>query len=330
MRGFDYRNLCLLASTTIICLLVFEATLRLTYPLYSNYNTEMWRHAKELKVISDDPRIAHENKANAHARQYGVDISINSNGWRDREYQTNTEDYRIMVLGDSITLGWGVESDKTFPKVLEKLINENKNATVEVINAGVGNYNTEMEVYSFLKKGGQYNPDTIIMAYYTNDAEITHHRPGMLEYLLMKTYTYGFLWDRYLNLKMKLTPQSHYTVFYSSLYEPSFEGRVRAEKAVARLTEYCSKHDIELYIIVIPEMHGYEDYPFQQATEFVKTVGWKNNTTVIDLLPYFKDHNPRELWVSPEDPHPNAIGHAIIARGIYESMFKDREMFEKR
>jgi lysophospholipase L1-like esterase len=38
-----------------------------------------------------------------------------------------------------------------------------------------------------------------------------------------------------------------------------------------------------------------------------------------DLLPSFQGQEPTSLWVSLEDHHPNAAGHAIIARGILES-----------
>ena len=211
-----HRNVFLLISTIIIFLIFLEIILRLTYPIYSNYNTEMWRYAKEIKQINSNPKIAHNHKPNSEAKLYGTEIKINSAGWRDKEYSLETENYRVMILGDSITLGWGVNVEDTFSNVLERNLNEEN--TIEVINTGVGNYNTEMEVYSFLEKGKQYSPDSIILAYYINDAEITHEIPGKIRYLLMKTYLYSFVSDRIINVKIRANQQNQYLDFYSDLY----------------------------------------------------------------------------------------------------------------
>jgi lysophospholipase L1-like esterase len=80
---------------------------------------------------------------------YGVNISTNSLGFRsDREYsQAKKENVtRILVIGDSITLGWGVNYKQTYPKLLENFLNKgSKDKQYEVINTGVGNYNSVNE-----------------------------------------------------------------------------------------------------------------------------------------------------------------------------------------
>ena len=56
------------------------------------------------------------------------------------------------MLGDSLAFGWGVPVEKTSSKQLEQML-INAGHDVEVINTGVGNYNTEMEVAYFLERG---------------------------------------------------------------------------------------------------------------------------------------------------------------------------------
>ncbi|MBI2136465.1 SGNH/GDSL hydrolase family protein [Candidatus Woesearchaeota archaeon] len=321
-----YKNFFLLFSVILIMLLFFEIALRLAYPLYSNYNTEMWRYAKEIKALSSNPLIAHEHKPNAVSFLYGTEIKTNSIGWRDYGYDVTTDKYRIMILGDSITLGWGVDFNYTFPKILERLLREN-NPNIEVINTGVGNYNSEMEVNSFLEKGSRYNPDMVVLAYYINYAEITHKNPNAIVYLLQKSYTYSFFSDKVINLKINLFKQNQFKNFYSALYEKDFEGRIHAKKAIDLLAEYAKKNNIPLYIVIIPEMHSFDPYPFQEVTDFVMQAASKNNIAAIDLLPYFKGNEPRTLWVSPEDAHPNAFGQIIIAKGIYQNIFKENPIF---
>ena len=72
----------------------------------------------------------------------GIDFSVstNSNGLRDRnfEYYKSEDVFRILVLGDSFTFGYGVEEDCTYPKLLEKkLRKEFPTSEIEVINSGI-------------------------------------------------------------------------------------------------------------------------------------------------------------------------------------------------
>ena len=66
--------------------------------------------------------------------------AANSHGFRDDEVvlekPTNTR--RILVIGDSFTVGANVEMLEAYPQVLERLMNEDSDTTVEIVNAAVG------------------------------------------------------------------------------------------------------------------------------------------------------------------------------------------------
>ena len=59
-----------------------EGIVRLKNASMKDYNTEMWRYARELKFPSPDPRLGHEHVANAHALLQSVDIRTNAWGLR--------------------------------------------------------------------------------------------------------------------------------------------------------------------------------------------------------------------------------------------------------
>jgi lysophospholipase L1-like esterase len=76
--------------------------------------------------------------------EFEYDININSLGLRDREInQQPSNKTRIFCFGDSWTFGWGVELEKSWPKVMERFLIENKQA-VEVINCGRGGQYTTL------------------------------------------------------------------------------------------------------------------------------------------------------------------------------------------
>lgn len=89
---------------------------------------------------------------------------INSIGLRENEFPINKGDnFRIVCFGDSWTVGWGVELDYSWPKVLDKLFKDNGFTNVEVINCAKGgdftvSYKSKMEPVLELLK-----PDLVLV-----------------------------------------------------------------------------------------------------------------------------------------------------------------------
>ena len=163
----------ILGALTLAVIAAFtEASVRLLADDGLQFDLEMWKYARDVKVVSPDPLIGHEHGANRSAKLMGVEFETNSQGLRDREHTVERQAGvpRILMLGDSLTVGWGVPVDATFSKRIERLFAE-KGATVEVVNTGVGNWNTVQETEYFLTKGHLYRPDIV-------RPELFHQRCG--------------------------------------------------------------------------------------------------------------------------------------------------------
>jgi hypothetical protein len=52
----------------------------------------------------------------------------------------------------------------------------------------------------------------------------------------------------------------------------------------------------------------------------VQAAAEQNGVAFVDLLPYLKDRASADLWVTPPDPHPNALAHGLIAQGIFDAL----------
>ncbi|MCZ6594938.1 MAG: SGNH/GDSL hydrolase family protein, partial [Bacteroidetes bacterium] len=102
-----------------------------------------------------------------NSSEYHVELSTNSYGLRDREYPLNkdSDTFRILILGDSYTFGWGVKIERIFPKLVEQDLNlEYTKPRVGVINCGVYGYGTQHQ-YKFMRKYGyRLKPDLVIIA----------------------------------------------------------------------------------------------------------------------------------------------------------------------
>ena len=317
------QNFILAFSSVFITLCVAELALRLFYPLIANYDLEMWRYDTYLKVYKGE---SHRNRTGGHIKNlYGADVSINSKGLRDREYDYKKIEgvCRILVLGDSSTLGWGVPLNSTYSKRLESLLNAGApRKKYEVINAGVCNYNTKDEV-SFLKDEGlKYAPDAVILGYSMNDPE-PHAAIRRLD-IRRHSYLCAFIVSRWHNIRVKITRGLNYADYYRSLYSAGAPGLADYNSAIEDLKATTRTKRIPLLVALIPDLHDLKNDPFADLDRFVanKFSGYRN-VRVLDLAPAFsKSTSPRAWWVSSEDAHPNADAQEIIAGAIYPEIIK--------
>jgi lysophospholipase L1-like esterase len=68
--------------------------------------------------------------------EFSYTVQTNSLGFRDRNFDlSKKEKFRILAIGDSFTYGWGVETDQSWPKVLESRL-RTSGYDVEIANLG--------------------------------------------------------------------------------------------------------------------------------------------------------------------------------------------------
>ena len=90
---------------------------------------------------------------------YKIAYRINSKGLRDDEtsYEKPKGIFRIVLVGDSNTYGYGVPIEKHFSTLLEGYYKD-----VEVINMGVGGWGVDQELLNLRAEGFRYEPDLVI------------------------------------------------------------------------------------------------------------------------------------------------------------------------
>lgn len=128
-------------------------------------------------------------------------VRVNSDGLRDREHTKakppNT--LRVAVLGDSFTEAIQVPVEQTFWSKLERKLGNCEavkgKKNVEVINFGVMGYGTAQELIMLRKKVWDYNPDIVVLAFFTGN-DIINNSPK-LEYDLYRPF---FVYDASGNL----------------------------------------------------------------------------------------------------------------------------------
>jgi len=318
------KNVFLFIAASLLMVLFLEIGLRITYPLYANYNTEMWRYAVELKQLSSFPNLNHEHVPNKTVRLYGVEFKTNSFGLRaDKEYSIPKPNgtIRVLVLGDSVTAGWGVDYKNTYPKVLESLLNNYFQEPFEVVNTGVGNYNSVFELAA-LKKFMKLDPDVIVLGFYFNDIEKTPYSSKLSYQMKSKFYLYAFLFDKLLNLRLQGVTAESYKMYYTKAYNDASR-RNETKKAITEMIEIAKNHSIPFVLASIPELHEAR-FAYPEVQTFLRDIVNENPGIVHgDFEDIFFGYNSTRLMVSAVDSHPNAEGHKIIAESLFNILLKN-------
>jgi hypothetical protein len=306
-------SIVLMVVSLAIALGIGEAVLRLKNSSMTTYDIEMWRYAKELKAKSDDPELDFDHVKSKSSVLQNVTIRLNEWGLRGGPVQPLPPGgRRILFLGGSIALGWGVPEDQTVEARLERMLSD-RGQPAQVLNAGVGNYNAERYVSRFFKELSGLNPTDIVVHYFLRDAEDLPAGGGNV--VLRHSELAVTLWIAFHRLFDKSGEQT-LVDHYAAIYQPDAPGFVEMQTKLKALAEYGRAHHIRLYLAMTPDVHNLVDYKLGFVHDVMRRVAEADGYTYIDFLPAMRGRSPQDLFAMPGDPHPNALGHELMANAI--------------
>lgn len=154
----------------VTVLIGVEVVLRAFDPIGIVYLYDVRRYFKTMLI--DDDRYAYIHAANTQNTLNGEAVRFNNIGLRgaDISLQKPENSTRLMILGDSVVLGWGVSEQARFTSKLQDLFNRSA-YPADIVAAGVGSWNTRTE-YEFLRHVGiKYDPDILLLLIVPNDTD---------------------------------------------------------------------------------------------------------------------------------------------------------------
>lgn len=111
-------------------------------------------------------------------------LETNSLGLRDSEhhFKKNPGTYRVLLLGDSMSMAEGVELEETYIKQFDKLANHRSEGEyIETINMAIRGYGNDQEVILFERIGQKFHPDLVILAFYERNDFDDNRRGGIFK-----------------------------------------------------------------------------------------------------------------------------------------------------
>jgi lysophospholipase L1-like esterase len=308
-------NLLILILALALSLAGAEAIVRVKNASMTNYDIEMWRYAQELKHVSENPLLGHEHIPNKQAILQSVVIRTNNWGLRGDNVSESAGPgiRRIMLIGSSIALGWGVAEEDTLSAQLQQKFAES-GQTVEVLNGGIGNYNAERAIERFLTRLAPLRPTDIVYLAFVRDGEPLERNEG--NWFLRHSELAVTLWiaaHRVFDSNGEKSLVQH----YQNVYAPGSQSLAAMNLAFAKLADYARTNQVRVTLAMVPDIHNLTNYPLGFVHDIFENIAHKNEFTYVDLLPSLSGLKSQDIFAMAGDPHPNARGHALMAEALF-------------
>lgn len=162
-------KIALAAGSLALALLGTEVALRL-----AGYAPLEQALASRVRLVrpSTFPGRGYELVPGASGSGWGTTVAVNTLGFRGPEPGPETPaSVRIVALGDSVTFGNDLAWEDAWPSALQHRLRV-PGRGIEVLNLGLGGYDTQQEVATLEDLGLALRPSVVILGYCVNDVGV--------------------------------------------------------------------------------------------------------------------------------------------------------------
>jgi lysophospholipase L1-like esterase len=239
---------------------------------------------------------------------------------------------RVVGLGDSVMFGWGVADPDTYlTRLAETLEKSRPSVGWSVLNTAVPGYNTVMEVETLREKALQPAPHLVILNFVGNDLGLPNFLLARRDYLsLRRSFLADFVRSRLGRGTGDLEP---HLAFVSHDLRRWQEGEDR-ERVPARYRDLVGMSAFERAIDELARLARQDGFAVvvlahPEAPDFVRRAaaakGFLLVQTGVRVRELARARGLSGEWepplcITPADPHPSPLGHALIAQALAEAL----------
>lgn len=276
----------------------------------------------------------------------------NAHGLRDAERSVEKPEgvRRLLLLGDSVVEGYGLQETATISSQLQSLYGEENQGT-EVLNFGVSAYCTLAEIELLATKGVKFAPDTVVLVFVENDFDNfnreafplgqTIERPWFAEFLFKRTYFFRLA---FLSLDLFHFRADADPVAWNLQAIRAAGGDNNVVLGLQRFRELADEHNFEPVVAIWPRFEQQDvvdPHPISNADQLiVEALAVEYGIPSFRLSKYFRQElanlkatrpgvqiSPRLAFSQGDELHPSPNGAIVAAKGIHQRL---SEGFEQR
>jgi lysophospholipase L1-like esterase len=313
-------RLLLAALAVVTALATLEMGLRILDPFHTAEAID--REVFARAVLARDEAGTLRLQQGASASLLGEEVEISAQGFRNPivEIPKPGSTYRVLVLGDSVAFGWGVSEADCFPRVVERTLRAagwpGDGRTVEVINAGVPGWGAPNELLFLRDEGMALDPDLVLVTLVNNDltdvlqAIAPSDDPPPLVFPDWARSSYlGRFTEQVTATWAGRAVRSDFFLTLDLAPEPVQRASDALVGAFTAMKALCG--DVPFAVIdTVGTAEGWRLEPFSRGAEAAG---------VTRIEAFLAAEGYRERYsVAVTDDHPNAAGHAEIAKPIVD------------
>ena len=260
----------------------------------------------------------------------------NSQGYFDDEHSFAKAPgvFRIVVIGDSVAEGMGMEYERAFPRLLEQQLNQSAagHYRFEVVTLALTGYTTSQELIVLKTEAFQYHPDLILWSYVLNDPAYPIYYEASGDLFLLyepKVHLWHLACEGSLRLKEAIEAQGGPTEFHARLHYLRWND---VEKNVGGIGRVCSEHHVPAVFMIHPVFEQdkavADSAPVSLQVQ-LEDLAHRSGLKPLDLRRAFGGRMTEEvvLNVEPWDPwHANELGHRLLAEFIGQWLVREKQI----
>lgn len=275
-----------------------------------------------------------------------VRVDFNSCGIRDVEAVCEPKregEFRIVCLGDSTTVGWGVEAEDTWVRLVETTLRAEHPEVTFVNCGGAGTMLPDEHAFSLRTRFARFQPDLVLVTLCPNDLLPVNGAMMHFDRDAAPPPPPGW-WARHSRIVARLTalarerdrtwldPAHDWVGDMLSLapadYPKSAQGVGAVywdsgvpQRALQDIQAWCEEHGAGLGVMLWPflqQLESRQDHPLTPMHDRLATFCGQHDMPFLDLLDTFLGRDERQLWVSPRDQHGNPRAQRLATPSIGE------------
>jgi lysophospholipase L1-like esterase len=311
------KNLLLVLFSTLLTLVLLVGG----YEIYKSHRYDVWKAEYErsgdwygmLTMPSPNPVLMWEYRPDAQTEKWGSPIKTNAHGYRDRNHPLVKDEggMRVAFVGDSVTLGIGVDLEKTFFRRFEGLSREKDPAArIETLGFAVDGYNAIQVMEMVRERVLPFRPDMVVYTMCMNDFDLAGASAGKTKYFRK--------------------PGSFFLARLEKLYRQFFEyhdyhfrrNRDEVTERILQTGAILAERGARLVVVLLPIFpeKGFTEYPIAHMHAELTQRLSQGGIEVVDLLssPLTRDADARnyarDIW------HLTEQGHDLVASLLVDSL----------
>jgi lysophospholipase L1-like esterase len=300
-----------------------------------------WRDTGAARSV--DPAAASAHADLPHLRTVSEAMRPGARGlFRDVLFETNRHgfrgpdvpvpkprgSFRIVLIGDSVTMGGGVLREDTYAARTERALAGTHGALhIEVLNLGYAG----LDAWGSLKRlhdvGLALEPDLIVYGFTLNDIQGPYYRrtrdDGIEQLARARadrspSYTWRLLRPRLASLRELFDPPADsYVHELDENYFGNPDAFAHLVSALGTLARISADQGVCALVLIHTKLYYLHWlHPFRRHYDAIEQSARSYGLSVVQSLPYFMGEFGSELWQNPHNPHPNAEGHRILAQAL--------------